>query len=76
MLAKLKNSKNPSSTSKVSGALAGSSGAFEQGLTGANEMTSELNTGSTAPEIQAAQKLLARIAVRLLNTKRRKEEEK
>ena len=76
MLVKVKKSKDPSLTSKVSGALAGSSGAFEQGLTGANEMTPELNTGSAALEIQAAQKLLAQIAVRLLNTKRRKEEEK
>jgi hypothetical protein len=76
MLAKLKNSKNPSSTSKVSGALAGSSRLFEQGLAPASDVTPEPNPSSVAPEIQAAQKLLAQIAVRLLNTKRRKEEEK
>ena len=76
MLAKVKNSKHSSSISKDSGQLAGSSGAFEQRLTRASEMNSELDTGSAAPEIQAAQKLLAQIAVRLLNTKRRKEEEK
>ena len=76
MLAKPKNPKNPSSTSKVSGALAGSSRAFEQGLAPASDVTPELNSSSVAPEIQAAQKLLAQIAVRLLNAKRRKEEEK
>jgi hypothetical protein len=76
MLVKVKKSKDPSSTSKVSGALAGSSRLFEQGLAPASDVTLEPNPSSTAPEIQAAQKLLAQIAVRLLNTKRRKEEEK
>ena len=76
MLVKVKNSKDPSLTSKVSEALAGSSGIFEQVLIPANEMAVELNSSSVASEVQAAQKLLAQIAVRLLNTKRRKEEEK
>jgi hypothetical protein len=76
MLVKVKTSKDPSSTSKVSEALAGSPGIFEQGLIPANEMAVELNSSSVASEVQAAQKLLAQIAVRLLNTKRRKEEEK
>jgi hypothetical protein len=76
MLVKVKKSKDPSLTSKVSGALAGSSRLFEQGLAPASDVTPEPNLSSTAPEIQAAQKLLAQIAVRVLNTKRRKEEEK
>ena len=73
MLAKVKTSKHSSSISKDSRPSAGSSGAFEQGLTPASEISPEPNSGSATPEVQAAQKLLSQIAVRILNTNRKEE---
>jgi hypothetical protein len=37
-------------------------------------MSPELDSGSAPPEMEVAQKILAQIAVRILNTKRKEEE--
>ena len=73
MLAKVKNSKHSSSISKASGLLAGSSMLSAEEWAAAHT-SPELTYGHMTAEIQAAQKLLAQIAVRLLNIKRKEEE--
>ena len=63
------------STSKHFGVSSGSSRVSEEELTKPNETEPEVIFSDTAPEIQAAQKLIARIAVRILTERKQKRNE-
>jgi hypothetical protein len=74
MLTKMKKSENKSSTSMRSGPSAGLSWPFNNELT--PETIQALARNQVAPEIQAAQKLLARIAVKIIVEERQRTNEK
>ena len=66
MLTNTKRAKYPSSISKPFEALGELSRRLKGGLTKTNETGLETTSSQPAPEIQAAQKLIAQIAVRIL----------
>jgi hypothetical protein len=65
----MKNSKHQSSISKRLEASAGSFGVFKRGLTQKKELVRDATPRNAALEIQAAQKILAQIAVRIMTEK-------
>ena len=75
MLTSAKKAKYPLSTSKPSGPSSGSSRVLEGELTKPNEAGSAVISSHAAPEIQAAQKLIAQIAVRILIERKKKRDE-
>jgi hypothetical protein len=77
MLTKTKQAKYPSSMSKPFEASGGLSRALNGELTKTNETGPEMKSSQPAPEIQAAHKLIAQIAVRILiETKQERNEQR
>ena len=75
MLTSAKKAKYPLSTLKPSGPSSGSSKVLDGELTKPNEAGQEMIASNAAPEIQAAQKLIAQIAVRILIERKKKRDE-
>jgi len=75
LLNKSNKTEYPLSISKLSALSSGLSKALEAGSTRPNETTMEMIANHSAPELQAAQKLIARIAVRILTQRKQKLDE-